>query len=44
MPGFLPAQACVWLVVEPVDRRLGIDGLSARIQHSLGRAPGDGTA
>ena len=44
MPGFLPAQACVWLVVELVDMRLGIDGLSACIQHSLGRAPGDGTA
>ena len=44
MPGFSPAQACVWLVVEPVDRRLGLDGLSARIQHSRGRSPGDGTA
>lgn len=32
-----PAQ--VWLVVEPVDMRLGIDGLSAHIQQALGRPP-----
>lgn len=44
MLGFSPAQASVWLVVEPVDMRLGIDGLSARIQQSLGRSPCDGTA
>jgi len=44
MLGFTPAQASVWLVVEPVDMRLGIDGLSARIQQSLGRSPCDGTA
>ena len=37
-----PAQ--VWLVVEPVDMRLGIDGLSAHIQQALGRPPCDGTA
>ena len=34
---FSSAPAQVWLVVEPVDMRLGIDGLSARIQQSLGR-------
>lgn len=34
----------VWLVVSPVDMRLGIDGLSRLVQHALGRSPGDGTA
>ena len=38
----VPSQ--VWLVVEPVDMRLGIDGLSAHIQQALGRSPCDGTA
>lgn len=33
----------IWLAVEPVDMRLGIDGLSARLQNSLGRAPCDGS-
>jgi transposase len=44
MLGFSPVPASVWLVVEPVDMRLCIDGLSARIQQSLGRSPCDGTA
>lgn len=34
----------VWLAVEPVDMRMGIDGLSLRIQQALGRSPCDGTA
>jgi transposase len=34
----------IWLAIEPVDMRLGIDGLSIRIQASLGRSPCDGTA
>ena len=34
----------VWLVVEPVDMRMGIDGLSVRIQQLLGCSPCDGTA
>jgi transposase len=34
----------VWLVVEPVDMRAGIDGLSQRIQNTLGRSPCDGSA
>lgn len=34
----------IWLVVEPVDMRLGIDGLSLRIQQALGRSPCDGSA
>jgi len=34
----------VWLAVEPVDMRLGIDGLSLKVQQALGRSPCDGTA
>ena len=34
----------IWLAVEAVDMRSGIDGLSARIQASLARTPCDGTA
>ena len=37
-----PAQ--VWLAVEPVDMRLGIDGLSLKIQQALERSPCNGTA
>ena len=44
MLSFSSAPAQVWLVVEPVDMRLGIVVLSARIQQSLGRSPCDGTA
>lgn len=33
----------IWLVVEPVDMRAGVDGLSARIQNQLGRSPCDGS-
>ena len=38
----LPQQ--VWLAIEPVDMRLGMDGLSLRIQAALGKSPCDGTA
>lgn len=34
----------VWLAIEPVDMRLGIDGLALRVQEPLGRAPCDGSA
>jgi len=34
----------VYLAVEPVDIRLGIDGLSLRVQESLGKPPCDGSA
>jgi transposase len=34
----------VWLAVEAVDMRIGIDGLSLRIQQALGKSPCDGTA
>jgi transposase len=34
----------VWLAVEPVDMRCGIDGLSLKVQQALGCSPCDGTA
>lgn len=40
----MPTAAQFWLVVEPIDMRAGIDGLSQRIQDSLGRTPCDGNA
>ena len=40
----MPTVAQVWLVVEPIDMRAGIDGLSQRVQDSLGRTPCDGNA
>lgn len=39
-----PSPAQVWLVVEPIDMRAGIDRLSQRIQNTLGRSPCDGSA
>ncbi len=38
------APSTLWLAVEPIDMRRGIDGLSALIQAGLGRSPCDGTA
>ena len=40
----MPALNQVWLVVEPIDMRAGIDGLSQRIQNTLARSPCDGSA
>ena len=40
----IPAPIQVWLVVEAIDMRAGIDGLSQRIQNALGRSPCDGSA
>jgi transposase len=40
----MPGPNQVWLVVEPIDMRAGIDGLSQRIQSTLGRSPCDGSA
>lgn len=40
----MPTPSQVWLVVEPTDMRVGIDGLSQRIQNTLGRSPCDGSA
>lgn len=34
----------IWLATQPVDMRIGIDGLSLVVQQALGRAPCDGTA
>lgn len=34
----------VWLIVEPVDMRGGIETLSLRTQNLLGRSPCDGSA
>ena len=34
----------VWLAIEPVDMRLGMDGLSLLVQEALGKAPCDGSA
>ena len=40
----IPVPNQVWLVVESIDMRAGIDGLSQRIQNTLGRSPCDGSA
>lgn len=40
----MPTANQVWLVVEPIDMRAGIDGLSQHIQNTLGRSPCDGSA
>lgn len=40
----IPRPNEVWLVVEAIDMRAGIDGLSLRIQNTLGRSPCDGSA
>ena len=40
----MPSVSQVWLVVEPIDMRAGIDGLSQKIQATLGRSPCDGSA
>jgi transposase len=34
----------IWLALDPVDMRTGVDGLSLHVQQALGRAPCDGTA
>lgn len=34
----------IWLALEPVDMRIGIDGLATRVQQSLDRSPCDGAA
>lgn len=40
----MPSVNQVWLVVEAIDMRAGIDGLSQRIQDRLGCTPCDGSA
>ena len=39
-----PKPAQVWCAVEAVDMRMGIDGLSLRVQQALGKSPCDGSA
>jgi transposase len=34
----------IWLVVEPVDMRCGMERLSTRVQSTLGKSPCDGSA
>jgi len=43
-PAMIPTPDQVWLVVEPIDMRAGIDSLSQRIQNTLGCSPCDGSA
>lgn len=44
MPGLIATPAQIWLAVDPVDMRRGIDGLSAYVQQALGHAPCAGAA
>jgi len=44
MPGLIPQPLSIWLAVEPVDMRLGADGLSLHVQQALRAAPCDGSA
>lgn len=34
----------IWLAIDPVDMRIGADGLSLHVQQALARMPCDGTA
>lgn len=34
----------IWCALEPVDMRMGMDGLSLRVQQALGKSPCDGSA
>jgi len=44
MSGLIVNPGRIWLVIEPVDMRRGIDGLSMIIQQSLGYSPCSGSA
>lgn len=44
MSGLIERPAQIWLAVEPVDMRRGVDGLSAIVQQRLGHAPCAGAA
>ncbi|SFN19017.1 transposase [Nitrosomonas communis] len=44
MPGLIAHPGQIWLAVEPVDRRHGMDGLSMAVQQSLGHSPCAGSA
>ena len=38
-PGTTPPSPPIYRIVEPVDMRLGIDGLSACVEHRLAHSP-----
>ena len=38
------SPARIWFAIEAVDMRIGIDGLSTRVQQALGKSPCDGSA
>lgn len=44
MSGLIAAPAQIWLVLQPVDLRRGIDSLSALVQTALEQSPFDGAA
>jgi hypothetical protein len=44
MPGLIAHPGAIWLAVEPVDMRRGMDGLSMVVQQVLGHTPCAGSA
>ena len=44
MPGLIDYPVQIWLAVDPVDLRRGIDGLSAIVQQALEQSPCAGSA
>ena len=40
----IPSPTQIWCAIEAVDMRMGIDGLSLRVQQALGKSPCDGSA
>lgn len=44
MSGLIPNPGQIWLCVQPVDLRRGIDGLSTLISQTLGQSPCAGSA
>ena len=44
MPGLILTPEHIWIAVEPVDMRRGIDGLSLIVQQALGYSPCTGSA
>lgn len=43
MSGLIAHVGQIWMVVEPVDMRRGIDGLSLIVQQTLGHSPCSGS-
>ncbi|WP_341328291.1 IS66 family insertion sequence element accessory protein TnpB [Methylotuvimicrobium sp. KM2] len=44
MSGLIESPVQIWLAIEPVDLRRGIDGLSAIVQQRLAQSPCAGSA